>query len=293
MTLSPPRCSRLPGPYGPVAPALFPSVLHESPVFGTQDRIYCVPWCRRDKFTNRRYVDKATWREAFDHEAFHSSAAQGSAPRARGPSPLGGSVPRGLFLPGDKGVDRPIRQGIGTGVKLAENRWLCIRDSVIGPAHNPNGQALLCAPRQVGRLIVRNGGVTTGRDRFPPGGPMPFPDRAVRRGRGRWGAIRAAGHGGTRIRPSMAGVGPDGPSGVGPAPVRGAGPRAAAKGVTDTVLSGHREEPSGPLVVGVGHNRRCDPGPPRACSVKRRARFARVWAVEEWSRTLGGKGLGR
>ncbi|GGT91781.1 hypothetical protein GCM10010272_40790 [Streptomyces lateritius] len=84
MTLSPPRCSRLPGP---VAPARFPSVLHETPVFDTHDRIYCVPWRRRDKFSIRHIVDKATWREAFDHEAFHSGAAQGSAPCAHGPSP--------------------------------------------------------------------------------------------------------------------------------------------------------------------------------------------------------------
>lgn len=117
-----------------------------SPDFDTQDRIYCVPWFRRDKFTNRRYVDKATWREAFDHEAFHPAAVQGRASRIHGPSPLGRSVPRGLFPPGDKGVDRPIRQGMGTGMKLAENSWLCIRDSVIEPAHNPGDQPLLCAP---------------------------------------------------------------------------------------------------------------------------------------------------
>ncbi|GGY21974.1 hypothetical protein GCM10010331_62820 [Streptomyces xanthochromogenes] len=74
MALSPPRCSRLPVLVGPVAPALFPSVLHESPAFDTHDRIYCVPWRRRDKSGTQRYVDKATWREAFDHEAFHSWA---------------------------------------------------------------------------------------------------------------------------------------------------------------------------------------------------------------------------
>ncbi|GGU66403.1 hypothetical protein GCM10010498_24860 [Streptomyces cavourensis] len=71
MTLSPPRCSRLPGPYGPAAPARFPSVSHVSPVPDFQDRIYCVAWSRRDTFPHRRYVDKETWREAFDHEAFH------------------------------------------------------------------------------------------------------------------------------------------------------------------------------------------------------------------------------
>jgi hypothetical protein len=216
MTLSPPRCSRLPGPCGPVAPALFPSVLHESPVFGTQDRIYCVPWCRRDKFTNRRYVDKATWREAFDHEAFHSWAAQGSAPRAHGPSPLGGSVPRGLFLPGDKGVDRPIRQGIGTGVKLAENRWLCIRDSVIGPAHNPNEQALPCAP-SAGRTVdrtERRGGDRTGVVAARRVGAVSRPVGPSRTGR--TGRDAGDGVGGTRIRPSVAGIGPGGPPGARP-----------------------------------------------------------------------------
>ncbi|GHG29789.1 hypothetical protein Shyd_22390 [Streptomyces hydrogenans] len=63
MTLSPPRCSRLPGR---VAVPRFPSVLHETPVFGTHDRIYCVPCRRRDKFSIRHIVDKATWREAID-----------------------------------------------------------------------------------------------------------------------------------------------------------------------------------------------------------------------------------
>ncbi|GAA2957337.1 hypothetical protein GCM10010446_48150 [Streptomyces enissocaesilis] len=81
MTLSPPRCSR------PLGPARFPSVLHDSPAVYTHDRIYCVPWRRRDNFGIRHYVDKATWREAFDHEAFHSWAPQGSAPRSHGPSP--------------------------------------------------------------------------------------------------------------------------------------------------------------------------------------------------------------
>src|SRR5688500_493681 len=43
--LSPPRSSRrpLPLPFGSVAPARFPSVLHESPAVRHQDRIYCVP----------------------------------------------------------------------------------------------------------------------------------------------------------------------------------------------------------------------------------------------------------
>src|SRR6478609_218381 len=86
MTLSPPRCSRLPGPYGPVAPARFPSVSHGSQS-STHDRIYCVPWRRRDTFPHRHYVDKATWREAFDHEAFHWRAPQGSAHRDHGSSP--------------------------------------------------------------------------------------------------------------------------------------------------------------------------------------------------------------
>ncbi|GAA2997188.1 hypothetical protein JCM13580A_43160 [Streptomyces drozdowiczii] len=58
--------------------------MHESPAFDAQDRIYCVPWCRRDKFTNRLIVDKATWREAFDHKAFHSQVVQGSASGVHG-----------------------------------------------------------------------------------------------------------------------------------------------------------------------------------------------------------------
>lgn len=86
---------------------------------------------KRDKLTNQDYVDKATWREAFDHEAFHSEAVQGSTPRIRGPSPSGGSVPPGLFLPGGKGVDRPIPQGMGRGEKLAENIWLRKSESVV------------------------------------------------------------------------------------------------------------------------------------------------------------------
>ncbi|GGQ21535.1 hypothetical protein GCM10010249_45370 [Streptomyces roseolilacinus] len=74
MTLSPPRCSRL---LGPVAPARFPSVLHETPFSDSHDRIYCVPRRRNDKFRIRHYVDKATWREAFDHEAFHPRGPAG------------------------------------------------------------------------------------------------------------------------------------------------------------------------------------------------------------------------
>jgi hypothetical protein len=44
-----------------------------SPPGVAQDRIYCVRWGCRGKFTTCRYVDMATWREAFDHEAFHSA----------------------------------------------------------------------------------------------------------------------------------------------------------------------------------------------------------------------------
>ncbi|WP_246143221.1 hypothetical protein [Actinacidiphila oryziradicis] len=44
-----------------------------SPPGVAQDRIYCVRWGCRGKFTTCRYVDMATWREAFDHEAFHST----------------------------------------------------------------------------------------------------------------------------------------------------------------------------------------------------------------------------
>lgn len=83
-TAKPPRWSRL---LGCVAPARFPSVLHESPAVRRQDRIYCVQWCRGDQFGNRHIVDMATWREAFDHEALHSWAVQGSAPRRSGQSP--------------------------------------------------------------------------------------------------------------------------------------------------------------------------------------------------------------
>src|SRR5690242_4117926 len=79
--LSPPRWSRL---LGCVAPARFPSVLHESPAVRRQDRIYCVPCCRRDQFVIRQIVDLATWRKAFDHEALHSWAVQGSAPCGSG-----------------------------------------------------------------------------------------------------------------------------------------------------------------------------------------------------------------
>lgn len=115
----PPRCSRLPGPYGPVAPARFPSVSHVSPVSDFQDRIYCVAWSRRDTFPHQLNVDKETWREAFDHEAFHLRSAQGSALRQRGPSASGESVPRGPFLPGGRWGVRPSREGFGTQVKLA------------------------------------------------------------------------------------------------------------------------------------------------------------------------------
>lgn len=158
----------------------------------TQDRIYCVPWSRRDKFTNRRYVDKATWREAFDHEGFHSAAVQGSAPRLDGPSPSGGSVPRGLFLPGGKGVDRPIRQGNDRGMKLAENRWLCIRDSVIGPAHNPDMRSLLCAPwagRAADRAEWRG---ARGGSRIPTGGSVSARRPVKGSGRGGRAGVDAA-----------------------------------------------------------------------------------------------------
>src|SRR5690349_13972909 len=80
--LSPPRWSRL---LGCVAPARFPSVLHESPAV-RQDRIYCVPSRQGDQFGTPQNVDMATWREAFDHEALHSRAPQGSAPRGSGQS---------------------------------------------------------------------------------------------------------------------------------------------------------------------------------------------------------------
>lgn len=259
-----------------------------SPDFDAQDRIYCVPWCRRDKFTNRRYVDKATWRDAFDHEAFHPVDAQGSAPGVHGPSPSGGSVPRGLFLPGDKGVDRPNRQGVGRGMKLAENSWLCMCDSVIEPAHNPGDQPLLCAP-WAGRTADRTDRTGGNRMRSDSAGRAGVRRRPAahreRGGRSGTGAVRRTGSG----RRPGAGVGviitaaPRGGAEILRCPVR----------VTDTDPSGHRGRSSGPGGVGVRHKRHCHPGPPRACSVKRRARFARVWAVEEWRRTLGGKGLGR
>lgn len=57
------------------------SLLHVSPgaarvpVLGSKIETYCVPRRRNDAFPHRLNVDKATWREAFDHEAFHSRAA--------------------------------------------------------------------------------------------------------------------------------------------------------------------------------------------------------------------------
>lgn len=169
-----------------------------SPDFDAQDRIYCVPWCRRDKFTNRRYVDKATWRDAFDHEAFHPVDAQGSAPGVHGPSPSGGSVPRGLFLPGDKGVDRPNRQGVGRGMKLAENSWLCMCDSVIEPAHNPGDQPLLCAP-WAGRTADRTDRTGGNRMRSDSAGRAGVRRRPAahreRGGRSGTGAVRRTGSG--------------------------------------------------------------------------------------------------
>src|SRR5690606_9317311 len=58
--LSPPRWSRL---LGCVAPARFPSVLHESPAVRRQDRIYCVASRPGGEFVTRHIVDLATWRE--------------------------------------------------------------------------------------------------------------------------------------------------------------------------------------------------------------------------------------
>ncbi|GAA2481856.1 hypothetical protein GCM10023100_49850 [Actinocorallia cavernae] len=80
--LSPPRWSRL---LGCVAPARFPSVLHESPAVKTvKIEIYWVPRTHGDQFQMRHIVDMTTWREAFDHEALHSWAVQGSAPPGSG-----------------------------------------------------------------------------------------------------------------------------------------------------------------------------------------------------------------
>ncbi|MEV7937354.1 MULTISPECIES: hypothetical protein [unclassified Kitasatospora] len=42
--------------------------------------IYRVDHCRCDKFTIRRYVDMAIWRDAFDHEAWHPSTLLGRGP---------------------------------------------------------------------------------------------------------------------------------------------------------------------------------------------------------------------
>lgn len=314
MTLSPPRCSRLPGPCGPVAPARFPSVLHESPVFDTQDRIYCVSWCRRDKLTNQRYVDMATWREAFDHEAFHPRAVQGSAPPVSGPSLSGGSVPRGLFLPGSKGVDRPIRQGIDRGEKLAENIRLPVPDSVVRPACDPFARLLLCAPsvrwvarRSDRRSRVRQAAVST--REAGGGGACIAGGCAVRHEDGRFGQAaehRAADHAG---RGPVGGGDGRGRSVAGAVRARRRSPErcgdamrwppcgvvtlwchSVAGGCPPRPAAGCRPRPDG---LGVPRNRHCHPRLPRACSVERRTRFAGVWAVEEWRRTLGGKGLGR
>lgn len=296
MTLSPPRCSRLPGPYGPVAPAHFPSVLRESPVFGTQDRIYCVPRCRRDKLTNQHYVDKATWREAFDHEAFHSEAVQGSAPLIRGPSPSGGSVPPGLFLPGGKGVDRPIPQGMDRGEKLAENIWLRKPDSVVGPAHDPDAATAPVRPpwpggrggiRQAARGTAEPGRMAVsgrwvyrrpGRRmcRTPRGRPVPVNSRTPSRRR----LPAPLRHGAPGCCTS----------------VRSVRCRNCAAPACGRWCSPARWSPNAihcSRELDVLRNRHCHTGPPRACSLERRTRFAGVWAVEEWRRTLGGKGLGR
>jgi len=245
MTLSPPRCSRLPGPYGPVAPALVPSVVHESPAFDAQDRIYCVPWCRRDKFTNRLIVDKATWREAFDHEAFHSRLAQGSASGVHGPSPLGRSVPPGLFLPGGKGVDRPFRQGMDRSLKLAENVRSRVRKSVVLPAHNPG------RPPAPVRPLAGAGG---------PAGGFGAPLR---------GPVRA----GCRIplsRPSPEQTArwvPDGPRGSADSPGRvgsappGRRPRAVRADPAGAVPPGAARGRGGGRCVCVEGNRHCHGGP--------------------------------
>ncbi|WP_167395791.1 hypothetical protein [Kitasatospora aureofaciens] len=45
--------------------------------------IYRVDRCRCDKFTIRRYVDMAIWRDAFDHEAWHPSTLLGRGPVQR------------------------------------------------------------------------------------------------------------------------------------------------------------------------------------------------------------------
>nr|BFD91305.1 hypothetical protein KitaXyl93_26650 [Kitasatospora sp. Xyl93] len=42
--------------------------------------IYRADHCRCDKFTIRRYVDMAIWRDAFDHEAWHPSTFLGRGP---------------------------------------------------------------------------------------------------------------------------------------------------------------------------------------------------------------------
>jgi hypothetical protein len=43
------------------------------PLCSAKIEIYRVDRSRCDKFTIRRYVDMAIWRDAFDHEAWHPS----------------------------------------------------------------------------------------------------------------------------------------------------------------------------------------------------------------------------
>lgn len=108
MELKPPRSSRPLGPALSLPPRL------------PQDRIYCVHWGCSGKFTTWLYVDMTTWREAFDHEAFHSPGLVGSVPRPPRTGAQRLCAPWEYVPAGEGGVKGLCAQRAYCGEKLAE-----------------------------------------------------------------------------------------------------------------------------------------------------------------------------
>ncbi len=150
-----------------------------------QDRIYWVDRCRCDKFTIRRYVDMAIWRDAFDHEAWHPSTPLGRGQVGRRlvaalPTPVGAGR-----LTSEGGVAWRDAQPCLTGPRLTENRCCGAgargaRVRPVGAAPAPHGGACCVASGHIEGTSMQ----PPSRRRFEPGRvrtrchPVPSPRRA-------------------------------------------------------------------------------------------------------------------
>ncbi|TWF99963.1 hypothetical protein FHX73_113824 [Kitasatospora viridis] len=105
----------------------------------SQDRIYWVDRRRCDKFTIRRYVDMAIWRDAFDHEAWHPSTPLGRGRVARWLVAVRRAGPGGGPLPLTGAVASEDGQPHGGVPKLTENRCCAngARSASVRPCEAP------------------------------------------------------------------------------------------------------------------------------------------------------------